>query len=339
QWATPPPNAGGGGGKTKWILGGVAVVLAIALTAVVTVLVVRPVSEKGATEVSSSPKSEFVSAADTGPVSIIIDDPTCDAWNAIAGEYSRAVDAVHWEDRDFNIPASSWTSAQRSMYDTVGKAMTRATDKTMNLAKQTPHRAMRELYEQFIAYTRAFVERISSYVAEDDNFVAASNGAGGSVSNICGAIAYHSAQAIAPVVPAAPEPKEDAKLTDAGEPEKFLLEQGAICTDWLALASKFSDETRAWRETNKSVPATDWDPAQKSINDAVAPIMSANADEMERLGQRSGNPVFEDIAELAAQYRRGFVASLPNYTAADSYLELSATNLVRLINWACQVPL
>ncbi|MCP3811939.1 hypothetical protein NLX62_06315, partial [Mycobacteriaceae bacterium Msp059] len=282
--------------------------------------------------------SEFASANDTGPVNIITEDPTCDAWNTVASQYSQAADAVKWEDRDFNIPASSWTSEQRTMYESVGKAMTRATDQTISLAKKTPHRVMRVLYEQFIAYTRAFVERIPSYVPDDDNIVAASNGAGGGVSNICGAIRYRSAQAIAPLVPAVSNPTEVPAPQDSSAPLKFLAEPIPACKDWDSLAVKFTDDTKDWRDTDKSIPAKEWTPEQKSVNDAAAPVMLASADEMERLGRQSGNPEFEDIATLAAQYRRGFVTSLPNYTPADSYLELTATNLVRLVNWACKAP-
>ncbi|MCP2627744.1 hypothetical protein NLB33_33390 [Mycolicibacterium smegmatis] len=306
----------------------------------VTVLVVRP--DDGDSTANGGPedtKSEFASVIDKGPVEIITEDPTCDAWNNIAGQYSQAADAVNWEDRDFNIPASSWTPEQRSMYEAVGKAMTQAIDNSAKLAVETPHRVMRVLYEQFIAYTRAFIDRLPSYVAEDDNFVAASNGAGGSISNICGAIAYRSAQSIAPMVPPASDPIEVVAPQDPKAPTPFITEPNTACDDWLSLATKFSDDTAAWRETNKSVSAAEWDPTQRSINEAVGPIMSTNAEEMERLGERSNNGAFDDIASLAAQYRRGFVAALPNYKAADSYLELTATNLVRLINWACQAPL
>ena len=57
--------------------------------------------------------------------------------------------------------------------------------------------------------------------------------------------------------------------------------------------------------------------------------MSANADEMERLGRQSGNPTFEDIAVLAAQYQRAYVTALPTYTSADNFLLQSATFLVQ----------
>lgn len=338
QWVGgPPPN---GGGKAKWILGALAAILAIALVVVITVLVVRPDGGGDGSPNAGGPatSSGFASENDTGPVTIFTEEPTCDAWNTVAGEYSEAAEAIKWDDRDFNIPASSWTPDQRAMYESAGKAMTSAADQAVNLVSRTPHRVMRVLYEQFIAYTRAFVARIPSYVADDDNILAASNGAGNGISNVCSAISYRSAQAVAPLVPAVSDPTEASVPDSKSAPTTLLTAPNPGCADWDAFAVKFDADTEAWRASDKSISAKKWTPEQKAINDAVAPIMSASADEMERLGRQSGNPRLEDIAVLGAQYRRGFVRALPDYTAADSYLELVATNLVRLINWACKAP-
>jgi len=99
----------------------VAVVVAIALTAVVTVLVVRP--DSGTSTTQGNPdvtNSEFASASDNGPITIITDDPTCDAWNTVAGESASVTDSVKWDDRDTGIPATAWTPDQRAMYDATG---------------------------------------------------------------------------------------------------------------------------------------------------------------------------------------------------------------------------
>ena len=42
--------------------------------------------------------------------------------------------------------------------------------------------------------------------------------------------------------------------------------------------------------------------------------MSAFADKLQALGERSGNLTLQDFAELSAQYRRAYVQSLPSYT-------------------------
>lgn len=336
QWAggPPPPN---GGGKVKWILGGLAAILAIALVVVITVLVVRPDGGGNAPNAGGSGSdSEFASANDTGPVNIVTEDPTCEAWNKVIDEYSQVTTSVDWDNRDSTVPASSWTPSQRAMYERVGKAMTQAADRAVSLATKTPHRVMRVLYEQFIAYTRAFSDRIPSYVAKDHNLAAASNAAGAGLANICGAISYRSAQAVAPLVAAVPGPTKVATPEDPNAPDLLLTEPNSACSDWESLVSKFTEDTASWRAIDKGIAAKDWTPEQKSVNESAGPIMLASADGMERLGRQSGNPRFEDVATLAAQYRRGFVTAIPNYTSSDGYLELSATSLVRLVNAACK---
>ncbi|UAK58505.1 hypothetical protein K8P01_17105 [Mycolicibacterium smegmatis] len=313
-----------------------SVALAIALAVVITVLVVRPDGESRSADGGSGiTASEFASANDTGPVSIITEDPTCDAWNTVVGQYSEAATGVNWEGREAETPASSWTPEQRRMYQAVGMAMTRATEQVTKLAMQTPHRVMRELYEQFVAYTVAFVERIPAYVAEDNNLALASNAAGSSVSNICGAITFRSAQALAILVPNSSSPSAQTGLkTSTSKP--FMSQPNSICQAWASEVEVFSEGTTEWRKIDKNIPASGWTPEQRAVHDEVAPLMSANADTMEELGRKSGDPLLEDFATLATQYRRAFVLSLPRYSSADSYLALAATNLVRLISSACK---
>lgn len=337
QWpGSPPPQ--GGGGKTKWILGIIAVVLAIALAVVITVVLVRP--DNGGNGPANAgingSDSEFASANDTGPISIITEEPTCDAWNTIANGYAGTAKSVNWSGRESNIPATSWTPEQRATYESMGKALAQAADQAVNLTKATPHRVVRLLYEQFIAYSRAFVERIPDYVVEDDDLMSASNGAGGALTNICGAITYRSAQAVAPLVSAAPAPTNIAQPNKLGAPTKLLTERNPVCSDWESQSTEFDAQAAAWNAIDKSIPAKDWTPEQKSISDSFAPTLSARADEIERVGRKSNDPRFEDLAILGAQYRRGLAISISDYTSKDLYLALSAVNLNRLVFWACK---
>ncbi|MFV8243862.1 hypothetical protein [Mycolicibacterium peregrinum] len=285
----------------------------------------------------SGADSEFASANDTGPISIITDEPTCDAWNTIAGKSTDVEKSVNWADRDFKLPASSWTPEQRAMFESMGKALTQAADQTVTLVTKTPHRAMRILYGQYIAYTRAFVNRIPSYNGEeDDRLVSAFYGAGNGLTNICAAITYRVAQAASPLVPVGSDPTSVAAPDDPNAPTKLLDEPTSICVDWKSLTSKFDQDTESWRSIDKNIPAKDWTQEQKAVNDAVVPMMRANADEMERLGRQSGNPRLEDLATLGAQYRRAFAETVPDYKSADGYLVLSASSVTRLINAACK---
>ncbi|MCV7206110.1 hypothetical protein H7J71_29315 [Mycolicibacterium peregrinum] len=315
-----------------------AVVLAIALAVVITVVLVRPDNSGNgpANADATGSDSEFASANDTGPINIITEEPTCDAWNNIAREYTDTTKSINWDDRDISVPATAWTSEQRAVYETMKKALTQASGQTVPLAKATPNRTVRTLYEQFIAYSQAFVERIPKYVAEDDDSMSVINAAAASMTNICGAITSRAAQAAAPLVPDVSEPTNTAR-TDGGAPSKLQMEPNSVCGDWETLTAKFDSDSEQWNPIDKAISAKDWTPEQRSINEAFVPVLSENADEVERLGRKSGSSRFEDLAVLEAQYRRAFAIALPNYAPRDVYLALSAVNLNRLIVWSCRV--
>jgi hypothetical protein len=317
-------------------LGGLAVLVVIALSVTVTVLVLRPDSGGSVSPTPPTGESEFASAGDDGPVNIIAEDPTCAAWGKVAREYSDEVMSVGWANHDVSVPATAWTPEQRKMYETVGDVMTRAAGQTVGLAKQTPHRVMRELYEQFIAYAHAFDKRISTYVAEDNNLAVTTDALMIGAADICSAIDYRSAPTIAPLISDPAQPSRVSSPGDLAEPVRFLADSNPICADWASLVKKYSADTATWRALDRKTPATEWTPDEKSANDAVASVMSANADQLEQLGRQSDNPTLEDIAVLAAQYQRGFVAALPNYTPTDNFLAESATHLIRTIDWACK---
>jgi hypothetical protein len=312
-------------------------VLAIALAVVITVLVVRPADGGGGNgdPTQQNGDSEFASADDTGPVNIITEDPTCAAWGKVAREYSQRTKNVKWGERDDSIPADGWNSEQRAMYQTVAEAMESAADRTGNLMRQTPHRAMRELYGQFIQYARAFSEKVPSYTADDGDLAVVTDTLVTATASVCSAIDYGSAIAVAPLVQGASPPSNSVGI-DASVEKMFLSSANEVCSEWDALTQSFDDETRAWQAIDAKIPASEWTPEQKATNDAIGPIMSANADKLEDMGRRSGNAILEDFATLAGQYRRAYVAALPTYTANDNFLSQTATQLVRTINWACK---
>jgi hypothetical protein len=300
------------------------------------VLVMRPSGGGGPTSTPTNGNSDFASANDTGPVNIIAEDPTCEAWVRVAREYSEKAKSVNWGDRDFSVPASAWTPEQRAMYESGGKAMAEAADQTVNLVKLTPHRVMRELYEQFIAYTRAFVDSIPSYVAADGNLATVSDAIDSGLNNICSAISFHSAAPIAPLIHDSAPPSKVSRLGDPSAPVKFLTTSNSICAEWASNITTYDDDTAAWVKIDATIPATQWTPEQKSINDAVVPVMTSNASDLERMGRQSDNAVLEDFAVLAAQYQRAIALALPTYTSADGFLSQSATFLVKTVNLACE---
>ncbi|MCP3811746.1 hypothetical protein NLX62_05305 [Mycobacteriaceae bacterium Msp059] len=307
-------------------------VLAIVVAVAITVLVVRPSDGK-----DTPPESitDFASANDTGPANIIAEDPTCNAWGRITREYNAQSKSVNWADRDTSVPATGWTLEQRTMYEAMSKAMTNAADQTAALVKRTPHRVMRELFEQFIAYVHAFVPSVPAYAAENNRLVATVNALANSATDICSAIEYESAPSVADEVAEPAPPSHVEPISDSGSSERFLMKPNRVCSEWASAVTKFDNQTRAWQALDPKIAAADWSAEQKSTIEKTKPVMSANADNLERLGRESGNPAMEDFAVLAAQYQRGYLKAVPSYTSADNSLWQAVASLVKSVASAC----
>ncbi|CAN3126399.1 hypothetical protein ACNUDN_00156 [Mycobacterium sp. smrl_JER01] len=329
-----PDNVG------KWVLGGLAVLVIIVVTTLVTTLVLRGSDTRkdptAAPLTSASPvKSDVASAKDDGPVTVITQDPTCEAWMSVVAGFAHASDGG-WNTRDPKIPATQWTSELRNQYQAVEAAMLEASQRTIDLAKQTPHRVMRILYEQFAAYSRAYIDRLPSYREPDDHLVRVAIGFSTGLNAICDSIAFGVAGARAPLVPGASAPHgidRDPRPEDA---QIFLNSPSSICDQWLSSAKRFTDDTAAWRTVDPNVSSADLNADQRMINAEVAPIMEKFATETQLMGLQSGNGAWADVATLSAQYRRAYVSALLTYVPADNNLQIAAGSLTGAISEACR---
>jgi hypothetical protein len=333
----PPPKRGS---AWKWALGAVALLAVIGVTVAVT-LALTGRGSNGDTAPTAAPPtsgngqtSEFASANDTGPATIITEDPSCAAWTAISGTLADR-EKNGWDRRDPSVPAADWTPDQRAQHEAVGQAMRTAADQTVGLAKQTPHRVMRELYEQFIAYSRAYADAIPTYTQADNHLAGVVGGASSALVYICSAITNDSAHARAPLVPEPAPPSRISPLDDPASPQRFLSGAEPVCPDWSRLLYNFDADTTAWQAIDSEIPAGLWNPEQRSTVDAVVPVMKAFADEAEDLARRSTNPTLQDFAMLAAQYRRAYAAALSTYMPADAFLSAVSANAASIINDAC----
>ncbi|MCV7255858.1 hypothetical protein H7J86_27190 [Mycobacterium hackensackense] len=301
-----------------------ALVAVIAVTAVVAASCTKSSggSDKptAAPTTSGTPTSDFASANDTGPVSVITEDPSCAPWLPINNTLADA--EGEWVNRDASIPASAWGPELRAQYTTAARAIRNAADQTAALVKVTNHRVVRELYEQFIAYSRAYVERIATYTPPDDNLALASIAAATVLTHICQAITNGAAAARGPLVASIEPPDSPNPPDDPAHPERFLLKHDSACDDWKSSVDNFGSNPAvvAWVKTDASIPASQWPPEQQAANDAVSPVMTALADELQQMGNRSDNATFQDIAALSGQYQRAYVKSMPTYSKADENL-------------------
>lgn len=325
----------------KWGLAAVVVLAVVALVLVAVVLLGGDPG-KGSLDGSASSRSAatsgIISADDTGPVSIIMSDPSCTAWTSISGNLSSTLSMLgqgKWNERDQSIPASAWNDEQKKQYLAAGQVVRNAAAQTVGLVKLTPHRVMRELYEQFIAYARTFVEHIPTYTERDAALAGTAHSAASALAAICAAANNGSASTRAPLVEAQSAPTKTASPGNPANPQRYLTGSNPVCADWKATLDKFGVDAAEWHGIDPSIPGTYWNPQQKAVNLAVGPIMISLANKMQQLGRRSNNPTLQDFAELSAQYRRAFVLALPTYDPTDNYLANAATFLSTTVLGAC----
>ncbi|MEE6166604.1 MULTISPECIES: hypothetical protein [unclassified Mycolicibacterium] len=334
----------------KWALGGVTLIAVIAITAAVSIALTKGSGGggNGTPTASASPSAtpsgtasnstgEIASANDTGPVNIITEEPTCSAWSPINDTFV-GMQKKGWDKRDPNLPATEWNADQRKMYEDVGAAARSAADQTVSLAKRTPHRVMREIYEQFIAYSRAYADAIPNYSPPDNHLAGVALTSSILVNWICGAISSGSAEARASSVADTAAPADAGKPADVSNPARFMTTADQTCGEWSSRLDRFyADGTViAWQNLDANLAASQWKPEERSIIDSVGPVMTAFADDVVKIGQASSNLVVQDLAVLSAQYRRGYVAALQTYTPADSYLAQASGKATSMIALACQ---
>lgn len=326
----------------KW---GLAAVVVLAVVALVLVGVVlwggdpgKDALADGAASSRSAAASGIASAGDTGPVAVIIDDPSCTAWTSISTNLANTLGLLgrgKWNERDQSIPAAQWNDEQKKEYLAAGQVVRSAAAQTVGLVKLTPHRVMRELYEQFIAYARAFVEHIPNYTARDAALSGTAHSAASALAAICAATANGAAAARGPLVDTQSAPTKVTPPGNPTNPQRYLTAPNTVCPDWRAALDKFGADTTEWREIDPSIAATYWNPQQKAVNQSVGPVMISTANKLQQLGRHANNPVLQDFADLSATYARAFVLALPTYDPSDNSLANAATFTATTVLGGC----
>lgn len=335
-WPAPvPPKKGG---AAKWAIGAVSLVAVIAVTAVVAVSCTKNSGDGtgGGGSTTSAAPTDVASANDKGPVGIITEDPSCAPWTPVINTLSD-VEGQAWTTHDPSISPSAWTPELRALYESVGKAMRKAADQAVPLAKMTTHRVMRELYGQFIVYLRAYADSIPNYRPIDDNLARAGSTAGDVITNICAAISFGSAAARASLIPAAEPPASIAPIGNLSNPQRMFDAPDAVCAELgPTLNQLLLDPTfKSWAATDPQIPASKWSPELQSLTDAVVPVMFSTADRLGKLALKSSNPLVQDLMLLGVQYRRTFVQALPTYQANDQYIYLAGQYAPGVVLGAC----
>ncbi len=331
QQPGPPPQKGS---SLKWLLIAVALLLVIGISVGATLILTRD-SGGGRTTPTSGAPSDIASANDTGPVTIITGEPTCEGYMPINNSIAD-VEANGWgAGRSTLGPVSHWTADQRSQVAAVATAMRNAADQVVPLAKQTPHRVVRELYEQFIAYGRAYADSVDSYRPVDNGLASANVNAGSALAGICNAITYGSATHAVGAEPA-PTPSQTTVPGDPADPQRFVTESDRSCAQWIDREGRFTAATSDWASLDTSIAGSQWTPEQRAIQQAAVRLLTDWADDMETEGRQSNNPVFEDFAFTAALYVRAYVPLQDEYADSDAWLTYTAFRLSNAISGACR---
>ncbi|MEU0497108.1 hypothetical protein [Mycobacterium sp. NPDC006124] len=239
-----------------------------------------------------------------------------------------------WSDARGTLgPVGEWTPEQKAQAQAVGVAMRTASDQIIPLAKQTPHRVVRELYEQFAAYGRAYADSLATYVPKNDFLAAANINISATLLGMCEAIETGSASRSVAVPEPAP-PTTVAKPQDSQEIKPFIDSSGAFCKDWSSAADEFNSNTSEWQKLDPNTPGQ-WTPEQRSQQQAAMPYVTTWAQNMDEVGRGSGNPVLEDLSVLAAAYLKGYVSAGDSYVSADGWLRYVAYKINQTILSAC----
>jgi hypothetical protein len=294
-----------------------------------------PATQLGAATTGGARPAE-ASAPDTAPAGVITEDPTCTAWTSINNALSNDGQGI-WNDRDRAVPAAAWDDKQRVQYSAAAQSIRNAAAQTVGLVKVTPHRVMRELYEQFIAYAVAYSDRVPKYVPADDNLAGTANSAASALGAICTAIADGSAATRGALVPPEAPPGPIPPAQNPAKPEPFLKTGNPACAQWNSALTDFDRQTAEWQGINPSIPAMLWTDPQKAAYQSAAQVMNVFASNLEQLGRTSNNFVWQDFANLSAAYRRAFAVAAPTYTPVDNHLANAASFVSTVVLGACAV--
>jgi len=331
----PPPPLPAKDNTVKWLLIAVAILLVITVSVGATLYFTRDSGNGGSTTSSPAVASDVASANDTGPVAIIAEEPTCEAfidiYNALADVQSQGWNA----ERRTLGPASDWTPDQREHVESVATALRNATDQTVPLAKKTPHRVIRELYEQFIAYGRAYADAVPNYTAADGYLAGTNVAIGNTLKGVCNSITYKShTRSLA--IETASKPTSVAAVGNPADPHRFVSSSDSTCATWISNDEKFGAGTADWEKLDPNVPGSQWTPEQRAVALAAFPAFTTLAKDMESTGRQSKNSVFEDFAVLGALYLRAYVSAGETYTLTDSWLSYTGLRINNVISAACR---
>lgn len=334
------------GGTAKWIVGAIAVVTVLAVGAVLLFTGEEPTSSASAradgpnaaapaARTAAPAPGTIASASDTGAIEIVTDDVTCGVWDNVQTSIAVARNSG-WNERDQWVASSTWSQDQRAQFEAVGDALRTGADTAVSLAAQTPHRAMRELYEAFTVYGRSYAEGLLNYQPMDDYLAQTSLAAADAITNICSANRSKVASVQEPKLAEIASPSAPPAAGDPTNPKRFLPQSIPACTAWVASEASFNEQMAAWSQLDPNTAVGQLDKQQVLTYADAARAATEFADTMEAAGRASKNPVMEDFAALGALYFRAYAQAVPLIWAGDHDMAEAGLAINRMVTAACQ---
>lgn len=303
--------------RLAWVFGATSLVLAIVLTAIASgSLFKRTEATDGVQAAAGVRDIWWASASDAGPVVVVADDPTCPEWGRVSASLVGRQNSVAWFDRDGSIPAVEWSPEESAMYRAVAGALGGVAVRTRDLARATPHRVMREMYEQLGVYARDLINRIPQYQAGDVETARTTDALVGAITSICNAAMSGSARVQVSSPGAVGLPTHPLPADSDAVLRPLLERENPTCAEWLPMS-------------------TDYRSAIEDLGDADSSALSTGfADRAEGLGRRSNSPIAEDVLALSAQYLRAGALE----PQSDGQRANAADALISVVDHVCAGP-
>ncbi len=329
--SSPRPQPSPSGSQTPdssnrrhWVLLGVAV------TVVVAVVVGMLVWNATAT----SPGGRGAPTAEDGvdrTVGLLrVKDPVCDEWVTVSNEL--AAKEEKWAASNRGVPATAWSPEQREIFVSVGEAMSTAADQFESMLPKAKNVVLQELIAQTIVYLRAYVERVPNYVASDGLIAGVAGNFGTAVTNMCSAV---------PLLPglSGAETERRSSVPDPGDLTPFIVGEDPACGNFVKMIDRQNSQLRGWAAADSTIPAAQWTPSQRALNNAAREVISRDAKDVRTIAESAESSIMTDVLVARAEYMRAFADVIPTYSADEALLLTTVTSLGGGLSAACKASL
>ncbi|MCH9731921.1 MAG: hypothetical protein K0U84_19975 [Actinomycetia bacterium] len=254
-------------------------------------------------------------------------DPVCDEWQKYSDDL--ADNQKRWAASNRGIPASKWTPEQREIFTSVGMAMTTAADQFESILPKAHNVVIQELMAQTIVYLRAYVGRIPSYVGSDGLIAGVANNFGNGVTYMCSAV---------PLVRAVSGFDADRPSTvpNPSAVDDFMADRDPLCDDVLALLERQETLLGGWAASDPTIPAAQWSPEQRRINNAAREVLMTDLPEFRRLAKGAEGRVIGDLLATQIAYTQAYADAISDYAPDHNQLWRTAIALAGGIGAACE---